>query len=113
MQVTMLYFMVSKATETSLLFYIMLLQMGQHFHLIRNFLAKNNGGFIVLNYFTGQDAWNVIPLRWRKIPFSILSNQVPTFLVRIVRFASVPRIVACQWSVICPVELIVCLSVKS
>ena len=72
------------------------------------FLAKNDrgvfGGRVAL---TGTI--DVIPLALT----GSLTPDVATFLCYIIRFASVPVTVARQQRVICPVELVICLSVKS
>ena len=72
------------------------------------FLAKNDrgvfGGRVAL-----AGAGPVIPLAFG----GSLSIHLTTFLCYTIRFASVPVTVARQQCVICPVELVICLSVKS
>ena len=76
--------------------------------MFRLFLAKNNRVIFGVRVAL-KGAGQVIPLAFT----GSLTPNVATFLCYIIRFASVPVTVARQQCVICPVELVVCLSVKS
>jgi len=75
--------------------------------LLSCFLAKNDRGDFSVR--VGYGAEQVIPVAFG----GTFTIHVATFLCYTIRFASGPVIVALQQFVICPVELVICLSVKS
>ena len=76
--------------------------------VFRLFLAKNDRGNLGVRVAL-KGAGQVIPLAFS----GSCANYVATFFCYIIRLSSVPVTVACQQCIICPVELVICLSVKS